>query len=207
MEKPMKELTTRQKDIFDFILTCMRDENYIPTTREIAHHFGLKSTNTVRDHLSALEKKGYIHRRPNSSRGIEILPEHMPDSTAGIPVVGRVAAGRPITAIENLDGYLRLDNLYEAANHYALRVRGDSMIDDGIWDGDFAIVRDQPTVENGQIAVAIIEGEATVKRIRRQGSAIDLIPANDLYAPIHVDLETTNFRIGGKVVGVHRVLS
>ncbi len=203
----MKELTARQKEIFDFILSCMNDENYIPTTREIAGHFGLKSTNAVRDHLSALERKGYIHRRPNSSRGIEIMPEHMPDFSAGIPVVGRVAAGRPITAVENLDGYLRLDNLYDASSHYALRVRGDSMVDDGIWDGDFAIVREQPTVENGQIAVAIIEGEATVKRIRRQGSVVDLIPANDLYEPIHVDLATTDFRIGGKVVGVHRVLS
>jgi len=121
-------------------------------------------------------------------------------------IVGRVAAGQPITAIENLDGYLELGTLYAGGSHYALRVQGDSMIDAGIWDGDYAIVREQPSVDNGEIGVAILDGDATVKRIRRTGGYVDLIPANERYQPRRVDLSVTDFRIGGKVVGVHRVL-
>ncbi len=202
----MKTLTVKQQEIFDFLLQCVREENYTPTMREIAARFGFKSANAARDHLAALERKGYISRRAHSSRGIEIAPEFLREPERGLPIVGRVAAGAPITALENLDGFLELDSLYERGRHYALRVHGDSMIDAGIWDGDFAIVREQPVIENGEIGVAIIEGEATVKRIRRQGRRVELIPANELYQPIHVDLETTDFRIGGKVVGVHRVL-
>jgi len=203
----MKGLTEKQEEILAFLITCIRDENYMPTVREIAEHFDFRSTNAVRDHLAALERKGHIRRRPNLSRGIEIAEEHLQEPPRGLPILGRVAAGRPIMAVENLDGYLELDGLYDRARHYALRVHGDSMVDAGIWDGDFAIVRDQPNIENGEIGVAIVEGEATVKRIRHEGRHVELIPANDLYQPLHIDLETTDFRIGGKVVGVHRVLS
>jgi len=202
----LKSLTDKQQEVFEFIRSCVRDENYVPTVREIGERFGFSSTNSVRGYLEALEKKGYISRRPHSSRGIEIAGEFLENAERGIPIVGRVAAGAPITAIENLDGYLELENLYAADNHYALRVRGDSMMDDGIWDGDFAIVRNQPRVENGEIGVAVVEGEATVKRIVISGRTAQLIPANSLYSPIHVDLESTDFRVGGKVVGVHRVL-
>lgn len=200
----MKPLTEKQQEIFAYLEECLREENYMPTVREIADRFGFKSPNAVRDHLLALERKGVIARRPNASRGIELARQ--PEKPRGLPVVGRVAAGRPIAALENLDGYLELETLYAADRHYALRVHGDSMIDAGIWDGDFAIVRDQPNVENGEIGVAVIEGEATVKKILRHGNLVELIPANDLYAPIKVDLEETDFRIGGKVVGVHRVI-
>lgn len=202
----MKALTQKQDDIFQFILTCARDENYVPTIREIADHFGFASTNAVRDHLAAIERKGYISRRAHSSRGIEIAPEYLQERQRGLAIVGRVAAGAPIMAIENLDGYLEIENLYDPQRHFALHVRGDSMVDDGIWDGDFVIVRDQPEVANGEIAVAIVEGEATVKRVRREGNTVQLIPANEMYQPLIVDLATTEFRIGGKVVGVHRVI-
>lgn len=202
----MKKLTQRQEEIFTYLLDCVRDENYTPTVREIAARFGFRSTNAVRDHLAALERKGYIQRRDHVSRGIEIAKEHFGEKQRGLPIVGRVAAGAPIMAIENLDGYLELEVLYDQDEHYALRVHGDSMIDAGIWDGDFCIVRDQPTVENGEIGVAIIEGEATVKRIQRDGNIIKLIPENELYQPIRVDPDTVDFRVGGKVVGIHRVV-
>jgi len=184
----------------------VREENYTPTVREIAAQFAFKSTNAVRDHLAALERKGVISRRAFSSRGIEIAEEFLTEPMHGLPIVGRISAGAPITAIENLDGYLELETLYERDRHYALRVRGDSMIDAGIWDGDFAIVHEQPRLNNGEIGVAIVEGEATVKRIRQSGNKVELIPENELYQPIKIDLRTTEFRIGGKVVGVHRVL-
>lgn len=203
----MEALTPKQEAVFEFLLNSIREDSYVPTVREIAAAFGYSSTNAVRDHLAQLERKGYIQRRAHASRGIEINPDLLrADDERGIPIVGRVAAGAPITAIENLDGYLELQSLYEPGMHYALRVRGDSMVDAGIWDGDFCIVRDQPTLNNGEIGVAIVEGEATVKRIRVDGPMVELIPENDLYKPLRVDVTMTDFRIGGKVVGIHRVV-
>ncbi|MHC4885858.1 MAG: transcriptional repressor LexA [Planctomycetota bacterium] len=202
----MKALTEKQSEILDFLVECIRDEHYTPTVREIADHFGIKSTNAVRNHLDAIERKGYLSRKPGASRSIELSDETLGEP-GGVPIVGRVAAGLPITAAENLDGYLSFDNLFaQSDNLYALRVHGDSMIDAGIWDGDFVIVRQQPTVDEGEIAVAIVDEEATVKKIRRQGKIIELIPANESYRPIEVDPDTTPFRIGGKVVGIHRTL-
>jgi len=201
----MDGLTGRQQEILDFLRRTMREEGGVPSVREIAAEFGFRSVNAVRDHLAALERKGFIDRRPGLARNIELAPDLR--SAAGIPIVGRVAAGRPIAAIENLDGYLELGTLYGSGCHYALRVHGDSMIDAGIWDGDFAIVREQGEVENGEIGVAILDGEATVKRIRRESRGFMLIPANDRYQPLRIDPEASDFRIGGKVVGVHRVLS
>lgn len=263
----MRSITARQQMILQFIIDCYRKQGYIPTMREIADRFAFRSLNAVSDHLSALERKGYILRRPGSSRGIMLPPALLADAAQesrvepldeeggegeeaegrvsyedeaagatdatgkrglciqpegkagaggqgweelcpqqpGIPILGRVAAGRPITAVENLDGYLELNALY-GAEHFALHVRGDSMIDAGIWDGDFVIVREQPRVNNGDIAVAVVEGEATVKRVRIAGSRAELIPANELYRPIIVDLTNTEFRIAGRVVGVHRVV-
>jgi repressor LexA len=204
----MKGLTEKQREILDYLVQCIGEEHYTPTMREIAAHFGLKSTNAVRNHLEALERKGCLTRRSGASRGIELAEEYLQEAPAGIPVVGRVAAGCPITAVENLDGYLTIDSLIRAPGQlYALRVQGDSMIDDGIWDGDYVVVREQPDVADGEIGVAIVDEEATVKRIRRRGHCIELVPANELYSPMEIDPATTPFRVGGKVVGVHRVLS
>lgn len=203
----MKALTEKQQEILDFIIHCVKEEFYTPTVREIADRFGIKSTNAVRNHLGALEKKGCLSRKTNSSRGIELSEEYLDQAPAGIPLIGRVAAGCPITAEENLDGYLTMDNLFHQSDRlYALHVNGDSMIDAGIWDGDYVIVRDQQSIENGEIGVAIIDEEATVKYIFREENTFKLVAANDRYDPIIVDLETTAFRIGGKVVGVHRVI-
>jgi len=202
----MKPLTDKQQEILDFLVHCVREEYYTPTVREIAERFGIKSTNAVRNHLDALERKGCLSRRAGASRGIELASEYL-DAPAGLPIIGRVAAGCPITAVENLEGHLAIDSgLHQPERLYALRVHGDSMIDDGIWDGDYVIVREQTTVEDGAIGVAIIDEEATVKRIRRRGNIIQLVPANELYEPIEVDPSAVPFRIGGKVVGVHRAL-
>jgi repressor LexA len=203
-------LTEKQRDVLDYILHRVRDEHHVPTMREIGEAFGLRSTNAVRNHLDALERKGCIRRQAGVSRGIELAPELLEESDsgeAGIPIVGQVAAGAPITALENLEGYLSFESLFNGSGGlYALRVSGESMIDAGIWDGDYVIVREQARVENGEIGVAIVEEEATVKRIVRRGRTVELVPANDAYEPLVVDLETTDFRIGGKVVGVHRMV-
>lgn len=201
----MSDLTKKQQDIFDFILGSLREAGTIPTVREIASAFGFASTNAVNCHLEALTRKGYINRRPGAARNIEIAPDYlMPER--GVPIVGRVAAGKPIDAVENLEGYLDLDAIYEPGLHYALRVAGDSMIEAGLWDGDYAIVRQQPKVETGEIGVAIIDGEATVKRFRwLADGGLQLIPENEAYEPFMIDPEC-EFSVGGKVVGMHRVI-
>jgi len=201
----MNGLTEKQQEIFDFILRSLREDGAIPTVREIAQAFGYASTNAVVCHLDALANKGYISRSPGVSRNIEIAPDYLIPER-GVPIVGYVAAGTPIDAIENLEGYLDLDAIYEPGVHFALRIAGDSMIEAGFWDGDYAIVRQQPRVESGQIGVAIIEGQATVKRFRwLEKGGLMLIPENERYEPFTVDPEA-DLRIGGKVVGMHRVI-
>ncbi len=203
----MEKLTSKQQNIYDYLQECLNNEGYTPTMREIADYFGYSSTNTVNDHLQALAKKGYIIRKPGAARGIILTDNgsNHKELNKGVPIIGRVAAGRPITAVENLDGYLELSEFYNE-QHFALHVRGDSMIDAGIWDGDFVIVREQPILGSGEVGVAIIEGEATVKRIVINNQEAILYPDNELYSPIRVDLSATDFRIAGKVVGLHRVI-
>ena len=201
----MLDLTEKQQQIFDFIVHAYRNDGGIPTVREIMRAFGYSSTNAVNTHLEALTAKGYISRRPGVSRNIEIAPDYL-TPPAGIPIVGSVAAGTPIDAVENLDGYLDLDAIYERGLHFALRIAGDSMIEAGIWDGDYAIVRQQPRVETGEISVAIIDGQATVKRFHWLPTGqLELIPENEHYSPFTVDMDA-EFRVGGKVVGMHRVI-
>ncbi|MFH0911317.1 MAG: transcriptional repressor LexA [Planctomycetota bacterium] len=202
----MKNLTDKQREILEFLIECVQNEHYTPTVREIADRFGFSSTNAARNHLEALERKGCLTRRANASRGIELSPEYL-EPQGGIPIVGRVAAGTPVTAVENLEGYLTIDGLFRDADRlFALRVKGDSMVDAGIRDGDFAVVRAQDAVEDGAIGVAVVDEEATVKRIRREGRLVRLLPANPAYEPLEIDPELTPFRIAGKVVGLHRVL-
>jgi repressor LexA len=201
----MQELTAKQKQILDFIVDSYRNGSGIPAVREIMRAFGFSSTNAVNTHLEALTSKGYISRHPGLSRNIEIAPDYLAPER-GVPIVGSVAAGTPIDAIENLDGYLDLDAIYEHGLHFALRIAGDSMSEAGLWDGDYAIVRQQQKVETGEIGVAIIDGQATVKRFRwLPGGNLELVPENENYQPFTVDPEA-EFRIGGKVVGMHRVI-
>ncbi len=201
----MRELTDRQKEIFDFILASVREQGFIPSMREICEAFGFSSTNAVNTHLDALAKKGYISRRPGKARSFELAPDFlMPER--GVPIVGSVAAGSPIDALENLEGYLDLDVMYETSTHYALRIVGDSMIDAGFWEGDYAIVHKQPTVRTGEIGVAILDEQATVKRFRwLEDGELELVPANEKYQPFRIE-PGQDFRIGGKVVGLHRML-
>jgi len=199
---PKKALTDRQREILDFIIESMQTEGYPPTIREIMTRFHISSTNGVKDHLLALQRKGVIRLKGRTSRGIEVLNRPMKwGQEIGVPLVGRIAAGQPILAIENIEDRLTMEKIFPADGRiFALRVKGDSMIEDGIYDGDIIIVRPQPTAERGEIVVALIDGEATVKRYFREQSHIRLEPANPMYEPIIVgDVE-----IVGKVIGVVR---
>ena len=197
-------LTRRQAEILTFIQRFSETHGYPPSVREIGRALGLTSSSTVHSHLAALEKKGYLHRDPSKPRALEVLrDEHAipPKKVVPLPVVGRVAAGTPLLAQENIEDYLPLPaEFVRDADSFIVRVRGDSMIGAGIYDGDFVIVRRQPTARNGDIVVARIEDEATVKRYYREADHIRLQPENPALEPILA----REVHIEGKVVGLIR---
>jgi repressor LexA len=202
----MEKLTTRQKQVLEFI-TCYIDGNgYPPTLRDIAGHLHIKGTLGVMKHLEALEKKGYIKKISNTSRGIT-LAGHLTGAVA-LPVAGTVRAGIPQPAIEDVEGYFSIDgSQMKSGGAFFLRVRGDSMIDDAILERDLALVRPQATAENGDIVVAMINGEATLKRFYRKKNHICLRPANPAYNDIIIREDTgADIAIIGKVVGIYRSL-
>src|SRR5712691_5041066 len=199
-------LTDRQKQIYDFLSITVREKGYAPSIPEIGKRFKITSTRGVFDHLKALEKKGYIKRV--GKRAIEIVSQSgrsaLPDAKE-IPIVGRVRAGAPILAEENIDGFLPVaSDLARGKETFALKVKGDSMIEDGILDGDLVIIRRQDTAENGDIVCALIGNEATLKRFYRKGNEVALRPSNKNYDPIVVS--KGEFRILGKATGVIRKL-
>lgn len=203
-----KKLTARQQEIYDFIARVIRNQGYPPTIREIMEAFGIASTNGVRTTLSALEKKGYIRRTAMLSRSIE-LTDYQDASLSGdvreVPVIGRVAAGEPILAMENIERTLAVDSGFvPRGDVFALKVEGDSMRDAGIFDGDFVLARHQESAHQGEIVVAVIGEEATVKRYYREGSRVKLMPENEAYQPIVVGESHDSFRIAGKIVGLMR---
>lgn len=203
-----KKLTARQQEIYDFIAQAIRNNGYPPTIREIMVAFGIASTNGVRTTLTALEKKGYIRRTAMLSRSIE-LTDYREASLSGdvreVPVIGRVAAGEPILAMENIDRTLAVDSGFvPRGDVFALKVEGDSMRDAGIFDGDFVLARQQESAHQGEIVVAVIGEEATVKRYYREGSHVKLMPENDAYQPIVLGKNHESFRIAGKIVGLMR---
>lgn len=199
MPEPM---TPKQREIFDFLCRHVRERGYPPSYEEIAEQFGFASPNAVTGHLKALERKGFI-RRSEKSRALEITDASFRQT--GIPIIGTVAAGTPITAIENRDGTLTTDDMFGTSDDlFALRVRGESMIGAGINHGDLVVVRSSPDVESGQIGVAFIDGEATIKRIYKEPTGWRLQPENSGMQPIWVGRDEANFWIGGKVVGVVR---
>lgn len=208
---PRKELTKRQEEILEYIKKYSKENRMPPTVREIGNHFEISSTNGVRSILAALIKKGYINRSPRLSRGIEIVNEEdakaaqTPTNTIEIPIVGRVAAGTPILAVQNLEGTVTIDRDFLACRSdvFALRVRGDSMINAGIFDGDLIFARQQKSAERGEIIVAQIDNEATVKYYQPLSDHIELRPANPKYRPIIVNKEK-DFSIAGRVIGVMR---
>jgi len=196
-------LNERAREIHSFIQRYRREKGSAPTIREIGQQFEISSTNGVRYYLNLLEKAGYIRRTGGISRGIGPSTDTLP---AGIPILGRVAAGQPILAEENWNGSLELADMFgQTENLFALQVRGDSMIDAGILQGDHVIVQKQENARPGDIVVALIDDEATVKYYRPHKDRIELVAANQKYAPIVVG-EHSGFRILGIVRGVIRTV-
>lgn len=216
------ELTDRQKEVLAFIQESITGRGYPPTLREIGERMGIRSTNGVNDHLKALEKKGYLAREDLKSRALRPLrsvhgvrghggsgPPALSDDLVEVPVVGRVAAGLPLLAVENVEDTVKVDRFFLGSSPpkevFALRVKGESMIEDGIFDGDFIFVRKSLSAERGDIVVALIEDEATVKRYYPEGDVIRFQPANASMQPIMVrrrDFKSVN--LIGVVVGVYR---
>ncbi|MDD5347069.1 MAG: transcriptional repressor LexA [Candidatus Omnitrophica bacterium] len=190
-------LTPKQKEVLRFIACSVSVQKMSPTIREIGRHFGFSSTGTVRDHLRALAAKGYLARARKKARAIELA-----DAACGIPIIGRIAAGSPLEANENIEGFLRPEEAAPLADDvFALRVQGDSMSGAGIVDGDIVIVRRQKQARQGDIVVALVGGEATVKTLRKQGSRMWLVPHNKKYRPLSCSGSTV---IAGKVISVVR---
>lgn len=199
------QLTPRQQEVLRFISDFTESSGAPPTVREIAAAMGFASTNAVSDHLAALERAGCIERRSNRSRGIRLTAITRKTGAGQIPILGKIAAGRPIYASENLEGYLSPDPFFirDTAETFVLCVTGDSMIGDGILDDDYIFVRRQPVAENGEIVVALIDDDATVKRYSRTASGISLLPSNPAFKPIVVR-PSDRFEILGVVTGVFR---
>jgi repressor LexA len=197
----MDKLTARQHQVLDVIRTHIEETGYPPTRADIARELGFKSANAAEEHLKALARKGAIEIIAGASRGIR-LPE-----TSGIPIVGRVAAGSPVLATEHIEDYCSLPHsFFSPSADYFLRVQGDSMIDIGIFDSDLLAVHSTAVANNGDIVVARIDDEVTVKRLRktRTKHLIELLPENPDYQPIKVDLREQEFAIEGLSVGVLR---
>lgn len=205
----MQGLTKRQEMVLDFITQSINNRGYPPTLREIGSYMGIRSTNGVNDHLRALERKGYLKREDMKSRALRPvnMEGNTEDTVVEIPVVGRVAAGQPVLAEQNIEGTVSVDQSLIGRHRevFALKVRGDSMIDAGIQEGDVLFVRKQLHAERNDIAVVLIGDEATVKYYQPESDFIRLVPANKAYAPIIIRKE--DFRptqILGVVVGLYR---
>ena len=202
----MKKLTEKQENVFRFICEQQQNRGYPPTIREIGDKFNLRSTGSVRDYLNALEKKGFINRNSRTSRGIEILKGNSTIKARRIPLLGDIAAGSPIVADEQHEEEVMVDNdWFESQSEiFALNIKGESMRDAGIMGGDVVFVQRQNHAENGEIVVALMEAEATVKYFYHEGNRIRLQPANDEMEPFYIEKEKIGLHIAGKVVGMLR---
>jgi len=204
-----KELTRRQEEILEFLKDFVMERGFPPTLREIASHLGIRGPKGPHKALRILERKGYLRRVSGGSRALEIVGVSPAEErqVLSVPIVGRVRAGEPVLAVENVEGYVRLDrSLLSSENVFLLRVQGDSMVEAHIQDGDFALVKPQANAENGEIVVALIEDEATIKRIFKKRDLICLEPANPAMEPIVVKKGEKRVKIVGKVVGIFRKL-
>lgn len=195
------QLTERQREIYDFIREKIVSRGYGPTVREIGDGFDIKSPNGVMCHLKALEKKGLITREEHSARAIQLVDVAF--GSPGLPLLGLVAAGTPTMAVEQADERLDVNELFNGPNHFALKVRGESMIEDSIEDGDFVVIKKQETAPNGETVVAMIDEEVTLKRFYKEHDRIRLEPANGKMAPIIVGPDS-DARVLGVLVGVVR---
>ena len=197
----MDNLTVRQRQILDLIRDFISETGMPPTRAEIAKELGFRSANAAEDHLKALARKGVIELFPGASRGIRIIEEEEP----GLPLVGQVAAGYPILAQENIEDHYQVDpNMFYPHADYLLRVKGMSMRDAGILNGDLLAVHSTPNASSGQVVVARIEDEVTVKRFKRRGNTVTLLPENPEFEPIQVNLKEQELHIEGVAVGIIR---
>ncbi|EGI73803.1 MULTISPECIES: transcriptional repressor LexA [Pseudoalteromonas] len=200
----MRPLTNRQAQILELIKVFIKDTGMPPTRAEIAQTLGFKSANAAEEHLKALAKKGAIKMKPGASRGIQLIEEDEPEQL-GLPLIGRVAAGSPILAQEHVESHCKIDPLmFKPAADFLLRVNGMSMKDIGIMDGDLLAVHRTQTAENGQVVVARLDEDVTVKRLEKAGRKVLLHAENDDFDSIEVDLENESFNIEGLAVGVIR---
>ena len=204
-----KILTKRQQEILDFIEGFISEKGYPPTLRDIGNEFGIKSTNGVKVNLAALERKQYIRRRPWLSRGIELInipkKESIESNIGYIPIIAKVSAGEPIFASENIEGMLAIDDTFLPTEKvFALKVKGDSMKNAGILDGDYVLARRQHSAESGEIIVFIVSDEITVKRFASEGDKVYLIPENENYETRMIMRTSSELQIAGKVVGLLR---
>ena len=201
------KITTKQREILEFIKHEIINKGYPPAVREVCEAVHLKSTSSVHSHLESLEKNGYIRRDPTKPRAIEIMDENFNltrREVVHVPIVGSVAAGQPILAVENIESYFPVPaEMMPNHESFMLKVIGESMINAGIFDGDQVLVQKQPTAENGDIVVALIDDSATVKTFYKEADHIRLQPENDAYDPIIL----TDCMIVGKVFGVFRFFS
>jgi len=213
MRTPSENLTTRQAEILDFIVETLSEKGYPPTVAEIATNFSFRSPNAAASHLNALRKKGYIRVEPRASRGIEVLKNTNGAATSSafapsLPIIGRVAAGSPVLAEEHQLGSVALDaQAFDPRPDYWLQVQGDSMVDEGIFEGDLIAVASTRDARNGQIVVARVNDDVTVKKLQKTGNRISLMPANAArkYRPIEVK-PGDHFEIEGICVGLIRAL-
>jgi repressor LexA len=210
----MDDLSPRQSELLEFLRGYVDQNGVVPSYRECGRALGIGSTNAVSDHIKALEKKGYIERvgQPGRPRSLKLTPKAVgfieDENVVGIPVLGRIAAGVPLLAEENYEGTVRVDStmLPPGGKVFALIVTGDSMIEDGIHDGDYLFVRERNTARDGEIAVVMVDGEATVKRFYKEGDRLRLQPANSSMEPIFVSREAGDVAVIGVAVGVFRRL-
>ena len=199
----MQPLTRRQREILDFLTEFIKQHGYAPSLEEIGRRFGLSSLATVHKHLTNLEEKGFIRRAWNRSRSVELVPTRGGGRAIELPLLGTVAAGAPIEAVASSETIAVPEDLVAAPDTYALRVRGNSMIDEQIRDGDIVIVEDRKTAENGEMVIALLRGtDATLKKFYREHGRIRLQPANPAVRPLVV--EPDEVQIQGVVVGVVR---
>lgn len=201
------ELTTEQQRVFAFVQKYRIEAGFPPTVREIAEALGYRSPNNVRQHLRLIEQKGFIRLLQGKARGIEITESEsdgMEIDPIGVPLIGSVAAGKPITAIENIDGYITLDkSMFRGNDLFALRIRGDSMCGIGILNDDIVVIKKKTNAEHGEVVVVIIDGDATLKRFMKQNGRILLHAENPAYDDIEL-MATNEIQIAGKLVGVIR---
>jgi repressor LexA len=203
----MKYVTERQRDILNFIREFQKDRGVAPTHREICDHFGFSSYGTVYKHLSLLEKKGLIRRDWNQKRGVEVVeqkgePQPQPSAARELPLFGYIAAGRPLDVDVSDETITVPEHLTTRGENYVLKVRGDSMVDDGILDGDLVIIARRERADNGEMVVANVNGAVTLKRIYKEGERVRLQPANSMMSPIYA--AARDVAVQGVVVGLMR---